>query len=155
MENLLRFQKLAINFENQAKIQNVDQEMFSMITKNNESWISELETKNKEMLEKLNNSQNELLKLKSENYTLKAEVQKLNTDLEKFASSIYDRSLRSSQYKTAVSSGQEDSSNCSFVSSATGSKMFKYNPKNRKSANKSAVRYNHSKIESIDSSKNL
>ncbi|CAI2366083.1 unnamed protein product [Moneuplotes crassus] len=152
MENLLKFQKIALQFENQARLQDVDQEILSIMESKNELNARTFQNKIEELTQKHEDSQSEALRLKSENYKLKNEIERLKKQISSFSSSVYKSSIDSTQQRTLISTANESFSSNSFLSSRADSKLFKNLPQEkRKLANKSEVRYTHTKAESMDS----
>ena len=80
LEQILNFQRLVISFENETKLQSVDKEISLIQEYKHESHVNELESQLKEMAIKYTDSQSEAMKLKAENYTFKAEIEKLNKE---------------------------------------------------------------------------
>lgn len=149
---MLNFQKLAIKFENEARLQNVDKEMWSILESKHEAQIKNLEILIRDSKNKFEQAHNEILKLKSENYTYKNELLAVKCELEKIKSSSEYKSELSSPYRKSNSTNPQNSDSNSFMSVGASSKMFKYKPSDKEqlSAKKSATRYNSSTQESVE-----
>lgn len=152
LEHLLNFQKLAIKFENEARLQNVDREMWNILESKHESQLKNLEIQIRESKNKFEHAHNEILKLKSENYTYKNELLTVKYELEKIKSSFENKNEHVSSSKISSSINPQNSDSNSFMSVGASSKMFKFKPSDKEelSAKKSATRYNSSTQESVE-----
>jgi len=121
---LLNLQKITIRFENETKLQSVDNEMLEIVEGKYQHQLKSYENKISQLESDYSKAQHEIHELKEANKSKENDIDNYKQEIEKLKNKADKSSV--SPYRTVTMSTQFSKESSSCVSVSVPSKIFKY-----------------------------